>query len=152
MIRFGLVVAAAVVALDQATKHYFHNLLVVEGRHVIEVTWFFNLVTVWNTGISFGLFSSAAAAIALVGMAMAIVAGLLIWLVRVDAQGLALALGMVIGGACGNVIDRLRFGAVFDFLDFHVLGWHWPAFNVADSAITVGVALLVADALFTRRS
>jgi signal peptidase II len=58
------------------------------------------------------------------------------------------ALGLIIGGAVGNIIDRLRFGAVFDFLDFHAFGWHWPAFNVADSAITVGVAVLFADSLF----
>jgi signal peptidase II len=150
MIRLGLIVAVVVIAADQASKWYFYDLLVVQGRHVITLSPFFNLVTVWNTGVSFGMFNngSPAGAIALAGLAMAIVCALLVWLARADARPIALALGLVIGGALGNVIDRLRFGAVFDFLDFHAFGWHWPAFNVADSAITLGVILLVADSLF----
>ena len=73
------------------------------------------------------------------------------WLYRAESRILAVAIGMVLGGAIGNLIDRARFGAVVDFLDFHALGHHWPAFNVADSAITVGVALLLYDSLFEKR-
>jgi signal peptidase II len=81
-------------------------------------------------------------------VALAVVAGLLWWLGRMERPLPALAIGLVVGGALGNVIDRLRFGAVVDFLDVHAAGWHWPAFNLADSAITVGVAGLVIDGLF----
>ena len=148
--KLGLAVAVAALALDQASKLYFYDLLVAEGRRAIEVLPFFNLVTVWNYGISFGMFNngSPAGSIVFVALALAIVVALLIWLRSVTSPLVAVALGMVIGGAIGNVVDRLRFGAVFDFLDFHIAGWHWPAFNVADSAICVGVVLLCIDALF----
>jgi signal peptidase II len=148
--KLGLLVAAVALVLDQLTKQYFYTLLVAEGRRAIEVLPFFNLVTVWNYGISFGMFNSgsAEASIIFVALALAIVVALVFWLRSVTSPLVALALGLVIGGAIGNVIDRLRFGAVFDFLDFHVGGWHWPAFNLADSGITVGVVLLCIDALF----
>ena len=116
----------------------------------VEVTSFFNLVTVWNFGISFGMFSRGAAQSAwlFAVLALAITGGLVLWLRRAPSRLVATALGCVIGGAIGNVVDRLRLGAVFDFLDFHAMGWHWPAFNVADAAICVGVGLLLCDALF----
>ncbi len=155
MLRLGLIIAAVVLALDQAAKLYFHDLLVVQGQHAIEVLPFFNLVTVWNYGISFGLFNSgsAGASIVFVVLALAIVAALGFWLRSADHPLVGVALGLVIGGAIGNVVDRVRYGAVFDFLDIHAFGWHWPAFNIADSAITVGVVLLCFDALFlTQRS
>ena len=81
---------------------------------------------------------------------MAVVIVLAVWLTRTDRTTVALGLGLIIGGAIGNVIDRIRFGAVFDFLDFHAFGFHWPAFNVADSAISVGAVILVVDSLFVR--
>jgi signal peptidase II len=148
--KLGLAVAAAALVLDQASKVYFYDLLVAGGRRSIEILPFFNLVTVWNYGISFGMFNngSAGGSIVFVGLALVIVAALLVWLRSVASPFVAAALGLVIGGALGNVIDRLRFGAVFDFLDFHAAGWHWPAFNVADSAICIGVVLLCIDALF----
>jgi signal peptidase II len=148
--KLGLAVAAAALALDQITKLYFYRLLVEGGRRAIEVLPFFNLVTVWNYGISFGMFNdgSAGASIVFVALALAIVVALLLWLRSVGHPLVATALGLVIGGAVGNVIDRLRFGAVFDFLDFHLSDWHWPAFNVADAAISIGVVLLCIDALF----
>jgi signal peptidase II len=83
--------------------------------------------------------------------AIAIVTVLTYWLSRVESPLLAVAIGLIIGGAIGNVIDRIRFGAVVDFLDFHVGSWHWPAFNVADSAICVGVAVMLLDSLLMRR-
>jgi signal peptidase II len=72
------------------------------------------------------------------------------WLARAESHWLQIGIGLVVGGAIGNVIDRIRFGAVVDFLDFHLGGWHWPAFNIADSAITVGVLFLLTDGLFRR--
>jgi len=148
--RLGLVLALAVIALDQATKFWMYQYLVVDGVRAVTLLPFFNLVTVWNYGVSFGMFNTGAAATAWIFslVALAISAGLAVWLARADRMLLTAALGLVIGGAVGNVIDRLHFGAVFDFLDFHAFGWHWPAFNIADSAITVGVAVLFADSLF----
>jgi signal peptidase II len=152
--RPGLIFAAAALALDQASKFYFYDLLVADGRGAIEVLPFFNLVTVKNYGISFGMFNSGSAggSIIFVSLAVVIVAALLVWLRNVTSSLVAAALGLVIGGAIGNVIDRLRLGAVFDFLDFHIGNWHWPAFNVADSAICIGVFLLCIDALFLTRA
>lgn len=118
----------------------------------IVVTPFFNLVLAWNRGVSFSLFRSDAslAPYLLSAVAVAVVIALLVWLGRQHRFWPALGIGLVIGGALGNVIDRLRHGAVVDFLDFHAAGWHWPAFNLADSAITIGVAVLVVDGLFGR--
>ncbi len=149
-LRSGLGLAACVVLIDQATKAYFLALLGEAGGRAIEVTPFFNLVAVWNYGVSFGLFNtgSPGAAWVLAALALGVVGALGLWLRRAEGRAVAAALGLVIGGAIGNVIDRLRFGAVFDFLDVHARGWHWPAFNVADSAIFLGVAVLVIDALF----
>ena len=140
--------AAAVVAVDQATKA-----MVLARFHVGEgvvVTPYFNLVLVYNKGAAFSFLSDAPGwqTPLLVGfavIAIAIVAHLL-WRSphrRVLSAGLAL----ILGGALGNVIDRLRFGQVVDSLDFHAGAWHWPAFNVADSAITVGAVLLILDGL-----
>ena len=84
----------------------------------------------------------------LASVAGVIVIGLLLWLRKLPWGWVAAAIGLVIGGAIGNVIDRFRYGAVEDFLDFHAFGYHWPAFNVADIAITVGAAILVLDSLF----
>jgi len=148
--RLGLVLAILVIVLDQATKLWMYQYLVVDGVRAVTVLPFFNLVTVWNYGVSFGMFSTGSGATAWIFSLLAVIiaGGLTVWLVRADRVLLTGALGLIIGGAIGNVIDRLRFGAVFDFLDFHAFGWHWPAFNVADSAITVGVAVLFVDSLF----
>ncbi len=113
----------------------------------IEILPFFNLVMVWNEGISFGLFQDGG--VTFLVIVTSLIAGLFaIWLSRATTWLQAISLGMVIGGAIGNVIDRLHFGAVVDFLDFHAFGWHYPAFNVADSCITIGIALLVFDGVF----
>ncbi len=113
----------------------------------IEVLPFFNLGMVWNEGISFGLLEGSGP-LALILMSVLISALFMVWLARSRRWVQAISLGMVIGGALSNAIDRLRFGAVADFLDFHLSGWHYPAFNVADSCITLGIAFLVFDGLF----
>jgi signal peptidase II len=153
--RFLLALAAAVVIviLDQISKIWILELFAGPGARSLPVAGFFNLVLVWNHGMSFGLFNDGATANALVFslLAAAIVGGLLVWLWRAPSALIGGAIGLVIGGAVGNVIDRLRLGAVVDFLDVHAGLWHWPAFNVADSAICVGVGLMLIDGLLGRR-
>ena len=149
--RNGLIVSAAVLALDQVTK-WLIVFTIMRPPRVIEVTPFFNLVMGWNYGISFGFLNSVPAlGLWLLPMvAVVITAALGVWLYRTDRLRPALALGLIIGGALGNLVDRLRFGAVADFLDFHAWGYHWPAFNAAASAITVGAVVLILDSLFVR--
>ncbi|MGH6945319.1 MAG: signal peptidase II [Geminicoccaceae bacterium] len=148
MRRFGLAIACLILVLDQASKWLVLGPLGLEARPIL-LTPFFNLVLVWNRGVSFGMFGSPGplAPWILSGVALAVVAGLGLWLRRATQPLIAVGLGLVIGGALGNVIDRVRFGAVVDFLDFHLAGYHWPAFNLADSAICVGAGLLVVDSL-----
>ncbi len=151
-LRLALAVAAVALVLDQASKWAIVE-FVMNPPRAIEVTEFFNLVLVHNTGVSFGLFGEQTAwkPWALGALAFAISGALLYWLHREPERFLALAVGLIVGGAMGNVVDRVRLGAVMDFLDFHLGTWHWPAFNLADSAITLGVAILVFDGLFRGR-
>ena len=144
----GLAIAAVVVVLDQLSKWWVLE-HVMQPPRVVEVTPFFNLVLAWNQGVSFGMFGNDAAIMPYVlsAVALGIVVVLLVWLRGADRALVGLAIGMIVGGAIGNVIDRLRFGAVADFLDFHAFGFHFWAFNVADTGISVGVALLVLDGL-----
>jgi signal peptidase II len=115
----------------------------------------FDLVLAFNRGVSFGLFNAAGGgrseALLFSLVAAAIVVGLVWWLARAASLLLVVAIGLIIGGAVGNVLDRARLGAVVDFLDFHVGSWHWPAFNLADSAICVGVAAMLLEGLLLRR-
>ncbi|MDP2822777.1 MAG: signal peptidase II [Sulfuritalea sp.] len=139
-----LALAALVLVLDQSSKAW-----VLGSFRLMEsqgVTPFFNLVLVYNSGAAFSFLAGAGGwqKWFFVILALAISAWLLS-LLRRHAQErlLPAALSLILGGAIGNVIDRLRFDAVVDFLDFHLAGYHWPAFNVADSAITVGVVLML---------
>jgi len=149
--RLGIGLAAAVLVLDQVTK-WLMLYWVMDPPRVIPVLPFFNLVVVWNEGVSFGMFGGGTVPPAVfVGLSAAIAVAMLVWLRRADSLWTQLAIGVVVGGAIGNALDRLVFGAVFDFLDFHVAGWHWPAFNVADSAICIGVVLLLVESLLPER-
>jgi signal peptidase II len=152
MVRLGLTVALVLLGLDQLTKWMALEVLDLPSRP-IAVTPFFNLVMVWNRGVSFGMLDTlgAVAPWLLSGLAVAVVVALLLWLRRSEHAVMAIGLGLVIGGALGNVIDRLRYGAVVDFLDFHLAGWHWPAFNLADAGICVGAGLIVVDGLLAPR-
>lgn len=114
----------------------------------VEVLPFFNIVMVWNQGVSFGMLGGGVAPLALVGLALLITGVFGVWLTRTTRWVEAVACALVIGGAVGNIVDRLRFGAVADFLDIHVAGYHWPAFNLADSCITLGILVVLFDALF----
>lgn len=148
---FGFAVAAITLVSDLLSKWWIVG-KVMNPPRAIEITPFFNLVMVWNSGITFGMFGNAWwGRWAFAALALAIVGVLISWLSRAAYRSTALALGLVIGGAIGNVIDRVRWGAVADFLDFHIAGWHWPAFNLADSAIVIGVGVLLLEALFSRK-
>jgi lipoprotein signal peptidase len=153
-LRLGLPLAAGILVADQASKWW-----ILEVARLPEVgqipIWSagpfgLDLTMVWNRGVTFGLLSGDGAwnHVILAGLAVAIAAFLLRWMARAENRLTAYALGAVVGGAIGNVIDRIRFGAVADFVDAHAWGWHWYVFNVADAAIVCGVVALVADALF----
>jgi signal peptidase II len=153
-LRLGLPVAAGILVADQASKWWIlevaqlpevgHIPLIAAGPLGLDLTM------VWNRGVTFGLLSGEGAwhHIVLALLAAAIAGFLLRWMARAENRVTAVALGAVVGGAVGNVIDRVRFGAVVDFVDAHGWGWHWYVFNVADAAIVCGVLALVADALF----
>jgi signal peptidase II len=157
MLGLGLGTAAVVILLDQLTKAAVLAHFAGRVFDIDRLTPFFSLVLTYNRGMSFGLFNTSPAggdaghALLFSIAAAIVVAGLVFWLKRVANPLLATAIGLIVGGALGNVVDRVRYGAVVDFLDFHVGYWHWPAFNVADSAICLGVALLLFDGLLLRR-
>jgi len=153
-------IAAAVAGLDRATKAWVER-SVSMWETIVVIPGFFQIIHTRNRGIVFGLLSEAEGIwrtlIVLAAAAVALLV-LVIWLWRLpeDASGklnyTGFALALLLGGAAGNLYDRLFQGAVTDFLDFHLAGYHWPAFNLADSAITVGAGVLLAELLLTRRS
>lgn len=145
---FGLALAVVVTAADQAAKAWIMHFLE-NGVRIVDMTDFFRLVIIHNEGISFGMLNGMhpQMSFALTLFAVGITLALLIWLARARNSLTALALGLLIGGALGNIIDRLRFGAVIDFLYFHYEKLYWPAFNLADSAVVTGVALLLLQGL-----
>ena len=156
-ITLALCLSVTVVAADQLSKWWiatgffgksFADVAFFPPEPPIFVTGFFNLVLRGNTGIAFSLLRGEGARWFLVVVALAIAVGLLFWLRRADNMVLALGIGLVIGGAAGNVADRVRLGAVVDFLEFHAFGYAWPAFNVADSSVVSGVGLLLLEGLF----
>ena len=147
--RLGWALALVIFVSDQLAKWAILDLFA-DAPRVIEVTPFFNIVLTWNRGISFGMFGAAGdwGPNILTVLALVIAAVLARWLTKAETRWTALGLGFIIGGALGNVVDRVRFGAVVDFLDVHAWGYHWPAFNVADSAIVVGAGALIVESLF----
>jgi signal peptidase II len=176
---YGLGLLAAVMVLDQLTKWLvFETVLRVAGDAPGFFSWlvtqrslesfydaradyatvvlapFLNFVMVWNTGVSFGMFGGGGewVKVALIAVAFVISGVMLAWLYLASRVLVASALALIVGGALGNVIDRFRFGAVADFVDVHVMGYHWPAFNVADSAIAVGAGILILDALLNKEN
>lgn len=152
VLRAGLLVAALVLLLDQASK-----LAILEWINPppegIPLTSFLAIVLVWNRGMSFGMLNTGDAAVPWIlgGVAVAVSVSLVWWLARSPRRLVAVGLGLVLGGALGNLADRLLYGAVVDFVLLHAGRWSWPAFNVADSAISVGVICLLWDSLFGPR-
>jgi signal peptidase II len=145
----ALYLGALVVLCDQLSKWWLLN-VAMQPPHKMPVTSFLNLVLVWNKGVTFGLLNKLdhhLMSYFLVAVAAVIIFFLGRWLWRTSSFMVAVGLGAVMGGAIGNVLDRLRFGAVVDFLDFYYQDYHWFAFNIADAAIVTGVGLLLLDSL-----
>ena len=147
----GLGLSVLVMALDQLSK-WIIVAYVMNPPIKKELTSFFNLVLTHNRGVSFGMFSTGTdtGKWVLIGVALIITGFLIRWLFQSNSLFNVIALGLIIGGAMGNVIDRFLVGAVVDFLDFHAFGHHWPAFNVADAAITVGAISLVFESFLSK--
>jgi signal peptidase II len=137
--RQFILLTLLVLVLDQLTKSWALSALFVTGQQIV-ITPFFNLTPVWNSGISFGLLADfpSVTGLGIPVFALLVVAWLYLQLSQLDAVQ-RFGAGFIAGGALGNVIDRLRFERVIDFIDLHLLGYHWPAFNIADSAIFIGV-------------
>ncbi len=143
--RFGMAVALAALASDQLQKFLTIELFRTSGARAYQMTPFFDVVMAWNTGISYGLFKqeSELGRWVLIATSAVVLVALMLWLGGMTTRFQAAALGLIIGGAAGNMIDRIRFGAVADFFAFHAFGFHWYIFNLADTAIVTGVAGLL---------
>jgi signal peptidase II len=148
----GLVAALIVLAADQFSKWWILNVIRLEEVGQIVLLPVLNLTMVWNRGVTFGLLNGLGewSSLALAAVALTVVVALGVWLRRAESRLVAAALGAIAGGAISNVIDRLRFGAVVDFIHAHLGTWSWYVFNVADAAIVCGVAALVIESLWPR--
>ncbi|HWV97393.1 MAG TPA: signal peptidase II [Xanthobacteraceae bacterium] len=153
-LRTGIAAAVIALVLDQATKLWLLFVFELGRRGAVKVTPFFDLVLAWNTGISYGWFQQdgPVGAAILLGFKVVAVIALAIWMARSKTRLATVGLGLIIGGAIGNAIDRAAYGAVVDFALFHVQ-WgektlNWYVFNIADAAIVVGVAALLYDSFF----
>ena len=146
----GLGFAFFVILADQLSKYFVLQWLGVRAYE--PLTSYFSVVRAWNTGVSFSMFNHYGhiGAYLLSAVAIVIVLMLFHWMKKEDNRLTQLALGLIMGGALGNVVDRVRFGAVFDFLDFHIKEAHWPAFNIADSCICIGAALIILQSLIMK--
>jgi signal peptidase II len=148
-----LVIVFITMALDQASKILVINLLSeIKQLHIIE--GFFSIVYVWNKGISFGIFNNVGTNQIFLILMSSIIIGTLIYFFIIKSSPLAIesvALGMIIGGALGNILDRILYGAVFDFLLFYWRQYQYPAFNIADSAICIGAFLLIYSAIASEK-
>lgn len=149
-----IVCAAAVIAIDQLTKAVITEKLFMYGTHKV-IDGFFNLVYVMNPGAAFGFLSRTPELFRysfFIGITVLAMLLIIYYLVKSENEKaiITLSLALIFGGAVGNLIDRIRFGAVVDFLDFYIGNWHWPAFNAADSAITVGAALMLWEMIIAR--
>lgn len=147
-------IALVVIALDQASKAWIlYDLM--NPPTTIKVLPFLDFVLAWNKGVGFGFLKAHSlwGTLGLIGMALVIIVSLGIWISRTTDKLLLFSLSIIIGGAIGNIIDRLRFGAVVDFIyvPVYIFNYHFPAFNVADSAITVGVCLLILESYVRKK-
>ncbi|HRY16097.1 MAG: lipoprotein signal peptidase [Candidatus Competibacteraceae bacterium] len=154
MIKPWIWLSLLVIVLDQATKYLAETLLVM--HQPVPVTPFFNLMLTYNTGAAFSFLADADGwqRWFFLGLGALVSMGLVIWLTRLKSQEkwLAVALALILGGAIGNLIDRAWLGQVIDFIQLYYDRWYWPAFNIADSAITVGAVLLVVESLWLQPS
>ncbi len=147
----GYIIALLVLAADQGSKYLVLHPLHLQDGHRIIAGPFLNFVLVWNHGITFGLFAGAGEKILLASIATAVILALFIWLWRTRNWVTAIAVGAIAGGAIGNVADRLRFGAVVDFIQAHIGGLYYPwVFNIGDCAIVCGVVALMLESLLRK--
>ncbi len=153
MLKPWIWLSVLVVVLDQATKYLAETLLVM--HQPVPIWSWFNLMLTYNTGAAFSFLADAGGwqRWFFLGLGCAVSIGLVVWLMRLKPgeKGLAVALALILGGAIGNLIDRAWLGQVIDFIQLYYDRWYWPAFNIADSAITVGAILLVVDSLWPQR-
>jgi len=145
----GLTIAALTVVADQASKLWLLFVFDIGAKGTVTVAPFFDLVLVWNRGISYGLLTqdSQLGRLGLIAFACVAIIALIMWLARVTSPLTAAAIGLITGGAIGNAIDRIAYGAVADFFAFHAFGFEWYIFNIADVAIVAGVIGLLYDSL-----
>jgi signal peptidase II len=145
--KLGLAIATAVFLLDQLHKWWMLGPFDIAARQPVRVTPFFDLVLAWNRGISYGWFAqeSEAGRWGLIGLSILVTIGLWLWLAQIGRPIAAAALGLVIGGALANTLDRIIHGAVADFFLLHGFGFSWYVFNIADMAIVAGVGLLLTE-------
>lgn len=148
----GICIALAAFLIDQASKWFVIDFFD-KAISPIKYGNYFNLVEAWNTGVSFSMFDDGGmlGSVLLSVFALGVVIFLAFWLKKEQNRLIQISLGLIIGGALGNVVDRIRFGAVYDFLDFHYQTWHWPAFNMADSFICIGAFLIIVHGLFNSK-
>jgi signal peptidase II len=148
LVTFGMYLMAFVALIDQGSKWWILHEVMIPPR-VVPVTAFLNLVMQWNKGVTFGLLNNGQSGMSyiFIGAAIIILVLLLNWLVHATSMVAGSGISLVMGGALGNLTDRVNHGAVLDFLDFHVFGYHWYAFNIADAAIVCGVGLLLLENL-----
>lgn len=155
--RIGLIAACVILVLDQISKWWVLEVLNLPALRQVALLPVLSLTMVWNRGVTFGLLSGFGDSgyLILTAISLAVVVGLGVWLRRAESRLVAMAIGAIIGGAIGNVIDRLRFRAVVDFIHAHIdTPWgelSWYVFNVADAAIVCGVAVLIIDSQWPRR-
>ncbi|MBQ9271148.1 MAG: signal peptidase II [Alphaproteobacteria bacterium] len=140
---FGIIAIIFAFCADQLTKYLLASSMATGTT--VAYGDFFNWVKVWNTGVSFSMFNNHGdiGRVALCILSAVVCVFLLHWMIKEKSTLKVIALGLIIGGALGNVADRIRFGAVLDFLDFHIGRYHWPAFNLADSFICIGAGILI---------
>jgi signal peptidase II len=145
----GLIAAALTVVADQGNKLWMLNIYDLGAKGTVTVTPFFDLVLLWNKGVSYGLLAqdSPYGRLGLILFAVFACLALTMWLARVTTKLTAVAIGLIIGGAVGNAIDRIAYGAVADFYSLHAFGFQWYVFNIADVAIVAGVIGLLYDSL-----
>lgn len=150
MIRLGAIVALLAFIVDRLSKWWFIDIFELPLKGTVEILPIFDVVMVWNRGVSFGFLSANDdfGRWALVVMNLVIVGVLLYWLRSAKNIMLSSAIGLVIGGAFGNIYDRVKFGAVADFFQFHWQEWYFAVFNVADSFIFIGAMLLIFNSTF----
>lgn len=145
----AILIATAVFAADQWTKTLVLN-LAERGEIPKSLTSFLNIILAGNLGVSFGLFHAhnAMGVWILLGIATLLSCLLLYWLCQAKNKGTIIALGLMLGGAAGNILDRYQFGKVVDFIDLHALGYHWYTFNIADCGVVIGAALYIFDEFY----